>query len=54
MKFLMSVFREAMSEFFGKRGMPWHGCMLVRRPLRFEADRYGEGEFVCEFSTNMQ
>ena len=53
MKFLMSVFREAMSEFFGKRGMPWHGCMLVRRPLRFEADRYGEGEFVCEYKHAM-
>ena len=53
MKFLMSLFREAMSEFFGKRGMPWHGCMLVRKPLRHERDRYGEGEFVCEYKHAM-
>ena len=53
MKFLMSVFREAMAEYFGKRGMPWHGCMLVRKPLRFERARYGEGEFVCEYKHAM-
>ena len=23
--------------------------MLVRKPLRFERERYGEGEFVCEY-----
>lgn len=53
MKFLMSCFREAMSDFFGKRGMPWHGCMLIRKPLRFERAKYGEGEFVCEYKHAM-
>ena len=53
MKFLMSCFREAMSDFFGKRGMPWHGCMLVRKPLPAEAGRYGLGEYVCEYKDAM-
>ena len=52
MKFLMSCFREAMSDFFGKRGMPWHGCMLVRKPRASEA-QYGAGEFVCEYKDAM-
>jgi len=55
MKFLMSLFREAMSEFFGKKGIPWHGCMIMRCPLRFEQGtgpgEYGKGEFVCECDT---
>ena len=53
MKFLMSCFREAMSDFFGKRGMPWHGCMLVRKPLASEAVSYGLGEYVCEYKDAM-
>ena len=48
MKFLASVFREGMHEYFGKRGMPWHGIMLIRKPLPSEAGEYGEGEYVCE------
>ena len=27
--------------------------MLVRKPLRFERDRYEEGEFVCEYKHAM-
>ena len=53
MKFIMGLFREAMSDFFGKRGMPWHGCMLIRKPLRFERATYGEGEFVTEYKHAM-
>ena len=32
MKFLMAVFREAMSDFFGKAGIPWHGWMFFTKP----------------------
>ena len=31
MKFLMSLFRESMVEFFGKAGIPWHGSMFMMR-----------------------
>ena len=32
MKFLMAVFRESMSDFFGKAGIPWHGWMFFMKP----------------------
>jgi hypothetical protein len=49
----MCLYREAMSDFFGKRGMPWHGCMFVRKPRAHESSLYGEGEFVCEYNDSM-
>lgn len=36
MKLLMTVFRESMFDYFGKRGIPWMGTMLVR--LKMEAE----------------
>ena len=47
MKFLSSSFREAMSKFFGKAGMPWHGVMFVRRAHGTE--QVMEGEFVVTY-----
>ena len=28
-KWIMTVFRESMAEYFGKSGIPWHGAMVV-------------------------
>ena len=47
MKFLSMSFREAMSDFFGKAGMPWHGVMFVRKPR--EAENVATGEFVVSY-----
>ena len=47
MKFLSMSFREAMSDFFGKAGMPWHGVMFVRKPR--EAESVATGEFVVSY-----
>ena len=47
MKFLSSSFREAMSDFFGKAGMPWHGVMFIRRPHGDE--KVEDGEFVVSY-----
>ena len=47
MKFLSASFREAMSDFFGKAGMPWHGVMLIRRAHGDEAR--AEGEYVVSY-----
>ena len=39
MKFLSMSFREAMADFFGKAGMPWHGVMFIRRARKDELVR---------------
>ena len=44
MKFLPSSYREAMANFFGKAGMPWHGVMMVRKAHGDE--KVEEGEYV--------
>ena len=31
MKFLMTVLRESMVDYFGKAGIPWHGFMFISR-----------------------
>ena len=31
----------------------WHGCMMIRKPLRFEREEYGEGEYVCSYKHAM-
>jgi hypothetical protein len=51
MKFLSSSFREAMSEFFGKAGMPWHGVMFIRRAR--ENEGVAEGEYVVSYIDGM-
>jgi hypothetical protein len=43
MKFLSASFREAMSEFFGKAGMPWHGVMFIRRAHGSESPTSARG-----------
>ena len=53
MKFLMSALPRGYVRLLRQARMPWHGCMLVRKPLRREADQYGEGEFVCEYKDAM-
>ena len=47
MKFLASSFREAMSDFFGKAGMPWHGMMFIRCPTAHELA--ADGEFIASY-----
>lgn len=47
MKFLSHSFREAMSDFFGKAGMPWHGTMIIRRARPQNGETVNEGEYVC-------
>ena len=47
MKFLSASFREAMAEFFGKAGMPWHGAMMIRRTHGDEAA--ADGEYVVSY-----
>jgi len=37
-----------MSEFFGKAGMPWHGCMIIRRATAADG-KFEEGEFVVRY-----
>jgi hypothetical protein len=51
MKFLSASFREAMSDFFGKAGMPWHGVMLIRRAK--EGEGLSEGVFVVSYIDGM-
>ena len=51
MKFLSSSFREAMADFFGKAGMPWHGVMLVRKP--HGSEQVSEGEYVVSYIDGM-
>lgn len=47
MKFLSMSFREAMSDFFGKAGMPWHGVMFIRRAHGEE--KATEGEYIVTY-----
>ena len=37
MKFLSYVYRESQSDFFGKRGYPWHGVMASKNPASLQA-----------------
>ena len=47
MKFLSASFREAMSSFFGKAGMPWHGMMFIRCATTHE--QAADGEFIASY-----
>ena len=51
MKFLSASFREAMSEYFGKAGMPWHGVMMIRKAHGDE--NMSEGEYVVSYIDGM-
>lgn len=51
MKFLSMSFREAMSDFFGKAGMPWHGVMFIRRAHGEE--KATEGEYIVTYVDGM-
>jgi hypothetical protein len=64
MKLLMMLYRESMLEYFGKRGIPWLGIMLIRkrsyeenqkeiseRKLRNLAVDQEHGYFAREFET---
>ena len=51
MKFLSQSFREAMAEFFGKAGMPWHGVMFIRK--KHSAEQTAEGEYVVSYVDGM-
>jgi hypothetical protein len=44
-------FREVMSDFFGKAGMPWHGVMFIRRA--HGSEQVAEGEFVVSYVDTM-
>ena len=50
-KFLAAGFREAMSDYFGKAGMPWHGVMFVRRAQANED--VANGEYVVSYVDTM-
>lgn len=47
---------QAMPEFFGKAGMPWHGTMVIRRPrarppgpVQPGQSTFAAGEFECYY-----
>jgi hypothetical protein len=47
MKMQILLYRESMVEFYGKRGFPWLGFMIIRK--READDEGGEGDCIIQF-----
>jgi hypothetical protein len=50
MKLQMLLFRESMVEFYGKRGIPWLGVMIIRKKLASEKKPNDTSNCIVEFT----